>query len=365
MPTVAGLPLFSIIVPTYNRPDLLAEALDSVRQQTIEDFECVVVNDGGQPPELPEDDDDRFRLVEKENGGFPSALNAGLAEARGQIVAFLDDDDAFTPKRLELGLQGLATAPLTFCWRARPETGVGRYDRLLNGWVHDVIIDRGSPLLGQTTVLKDRAPSFNNSLRYASDTDWLLRATKEMRVSTVPEVGLLFRQNHPTRKSHDIHKRLESREQLYELHKEYLATHRKAAARFHSRTGLFLSAAGQTRQARHQLWRGVALRPTPRVVFRWLRAVVSSGPLSSVCRWQPTPPKGKMNKYANGQRMSLLDPEELLRARYEREKQRLNEKYARSRSPLVRWRRGVAMRWLRIRVFVRDRSIANWARKHD
>jgi glycosyltransferase involved in cell wall biosynthesis len=265
-------PLFSVIVTTYNRPRYLVGALESVRKQTVEDFECVVVNDGGGPVELP--DDDRFRSIEKENGGFASAVNAGLAESEGRYVAILDDDDEFTPNRLELGVWGMAKAPLSFCWRAKIDTGIGRYDRLLNGWVHDEILDRGTPLMGQTTVLRDRFLQFNEALTNGSDADWILRSTKEMQVSTVPEVGFLFRQNHSTRKSHDLKARLQARELFYELHRDYFRTHRKAAARFYSRTGLFISAAGDARRARRHLWRAVVLRPTPRMIFRWTRSLL-------------------------------------------------------------------------------------------
>jgi glycosyltransferase involved in cell wall biosynthesis len=268
-------PLFSVIVTTYNRPGFLVGALESVRRQTVEDFECLVVNDGGDPVEVPQDD--RLRLIEKENGGFASAVNAGLAEARGRYVAFLDDDDEFVANRLELGVKGMAHAPLSFCWRAKIDTGVGRYDRLLNGWVHDEILDRGTPLMGQATVLRDRVLKLNEALTNGSDADWMLRSTKEMQVSTVPEVGFLFRQDHPTRKSHDLTSRLAARELFYELHKDYFKTHRKAAARFHGRTGLFISAAGDAERARHHLWRAVVLRPTPRMVFRWARALLPSG----------------------------------------------------------------------------------------
>jgi glycosyltransferase involved in cell wall biosynthesis len=269
---VPETPLFSVIVPTHNRPDYLAHALDSVRQQTVVDFECVVVNDGGMPVRLP--DDARFRLVSKENGGFASALNAGLQEAKGTYVAILDDDDAFTPNRLELGIRGMAEAPLSFCWRAKIDTGIGGYDRLLKGWVHDEILDRGTPLLGQTTVLRERMPRFNDDLTHGSDVDWLLRATEEMKVSTIPEIGFLFRQSHPGRKSHKLRERLAARELFYEVHKEYFKTHRKAASRYHSRLGLYLAQMGEHRRALQHLWRAVVLRPTPRMLFRWARELL-------------------------------------------------------------------------------------------
>jgi glycosyltransferase involved in cell wall biosynthesis len=109
-------PLFSIIVPAYGRPQLLAEALGSVLAQTIQDFECIVVDDASPSPvDVP--DDPRIRLVRREmNGGLPAARNTGLQHASGRYVVFLDDDDLFTPERLSLGLDVLDQSPLSICW---------------------------------------------------------------------------------------------------------------------------------------------------------------------------------------------------------------------------------------------------------
>ena len=274
-------PLLSVIVPTYNRPALLRNALESLRHQTLEDFECLVINDGGKGVKVPADS--RFRVIDKPNGGYASALNVGLNEARAPCVSFLDDDDTYSPKRLEIGLKGLERAPLTFCWRAKMDTGVGKYARLLDGWVYDVILDRAPPLLAQITVRRDLAPTFNSALLQGSEIDWLLRATRAMPASTVPEVGFLFNHNHPKRLSLELEQRIASRESFYELHKEYFATHRKAAARFHSRIGLFMWGAGDTTRARSNLWKAVTLRPSPRMVFRWTRALMFPKP-----RMEPT-----------------------------------------------------------------------------
>ncbi|MBI4259617.1 MAG: glycosyltransferase family 2 protein, partial [Actinobacteria bacterium] len=106
-PPSVATPLFSVIVPTHGRPAYLAEALASVAAQTIEDWEAVVVDDASpEPVEVP--DDPRFRLVRRdENGGPGAARNSGLAAATGRYIAFLDDDDLFTPDRLEVALEGL------------------------------------------------------------------------------------------------------------------------------------------------------------------------------------------------------------------------------------------------------------------
>ncbi|HEY2033253.1 MAG TPA: glycosyltransferase family 2 protein [Rhizomicrobium sp.] len=97
-------PLFSVIIPIFNRADVLEQALRSVLAQNCQDFEIVVVDDGSSDhPERVVDavGDQRIRMVRKENGGGASARNRGFDEARGRFVALLDSDDHFLPHHLE------------------------------------------------------------------------------------------------------------------------------------------------------------------------------------------------------------------------------------------------------------------------
>lgn len=96
----------SVIVPTYNRPDLLKEALESILAQTYRSFEIIVVNDGGQDVEAVVSSLDRGAHVltyvrHPRNRGLAAARNTGLRLARGKYVAYLDDDDRFYPDHLE------------------------------------------------------------------------------------------------------------------------------------------------------------------------------------------------------------------------------------------------------------------------
>ena len=97
-------PPVSVIVRTRDRPRFLREALGSLSEQTFKDFEVVVVNDGGQDVSetLAEFPSLRSSLVEiSPTRGRAAATNAGLKEARGAFVAYLDDDDLYYPTHLE------------------------------------------------------------------------------------------------------------------------------------------------------------------------------------------------------------------------------------------------------------------------
>lgn len=102
--------LVSIVVPCYNQAQFLSETLDSLIDQTYLRWECIIVNDGStdNTAEIATaycKKDNRFRYVEKKNGGLSSARNAGLNIARGDYIQFLDSDDLLANNKLEIQLK--------------------------------------------------------------------------------------------------------------------------------------------------------------------------------------------------------------------------------------------------------------------
>ena len=264
-------PLFSVIVTTWRPTAFLREALDTIFAQTIQDFEIILVVDGGDSvPELP--DDPRLRMVRREvNGGFPAALNTGLEQVRGRYITVLDYDDLYAHDRLELGLRGMDRAPVAICWRGNPNTGkVGR-NRVLEGRVHDEILESPIPTLGQTTIRRDAMLTLDERFRNSSDVDWWIRMSAEHPVTTEPHVGLWLRR-HEGRQSHNVESRFRSRTLIYEKHRDYFESHPRAAARFLERTSYFALAAGRREAARAYLMRALRLRPRFSTALRLARA---------------------------------------------------------------------------------------------
>jgi glycosyltransferase involved in cell wall biosynthesis len=100
---MTGAPFFSVVIPVYNRADVLGHALQSVLKQTFQDFEIIVVDDGSRddPHAVVEAiNDPRISYVRQENKGGAAARNRGFDEARGRFVALLDSDDRFLPHHL-------------------------------------------------------------------------------------------------------------------------------------------------------------------------------------------------------------------------------------------------------------------------
>ena len=100
---MSSKPLVSIIVPTYNRPEFLARALKSIHAQTHRNYEVLVINDGGEDVgQIVKGFAKTKYLSHPDNRGLPAARNTGLRAAKGEWIAYLDDDDWFYPHHLEL-----------------------------------------------------------------------------------------------------------------------------------------------------------------------------------------------------------------------------------------------------------------------
>ena len=111
--TSSSTPTVSIIVPTRNRPALLAEALLSISAQTTGDWEVVVVDDASDPPaKLLEPESRRMRIVRHPYArGGAAAKNTGVRESCGKVIAFLDDDDLYAPTYISRALGVLDRHP--------------------------------------------------------------------------------------------------------------------------------------------------------------------------------------------------------------------------------------------------------------
>jgi glycosyltransferase involved in cell wall biosynthesis len=268
-------PLFSIIVPTYNRPVLLRDALRSVMSQTIRDFECLVVDDASPRP-VDQINDDRFKVIRRdENGGPAAAFNTGLSRARGEFVAFLGDDDLFTSDRLEIALAGLQRSPISLCLAGF--LGERRYGgRVLNGHIHDVILDGLVPSLGATAIRRDVAERFDERFTAQQDVEWWIRVSRNLQVSTIQRVGYLVRRHSGPRHLNGAVERIECIRLMMDVHSEYFRTHRRAAAFRWRRIGLLARSLGDSKLARSAFARSIATYPSPASGWHLVRAVAST-----------------------------------------------------------------------------------------
>lgn len=188
-------PLFSVIVPTYNRSSFLSEAVNSVLAQTFPDHEVVVVDDASTEPVAQVTTDPRVRVVRRSrNGGATAARNTGIAEARGAYITFLDDDDRITPDRLSMVVGHLAAADVVLCWTGYLDDHDHRPGRMIHGVPGGELLSGPTPHMGSAVVRRDSIELLDESYRTMEDVEWWLRMSNRSMV-TVPAVGYLWRRH--------------------------------------------------------------------------------------------------------------------------------------------------------------------------
>ncbi|WP_436925479.1 glycosyltransferase family 2 protein [Halosimplex amylolyticum] len=202
------MPTVSVVIPTYDRADVLPRAMDSALGQTFADLELVVVDDGSTDETesvVADYDDDRVRYVAHEtNRGGNVARNTGIEAAEGEYVAFLDSDDEWKPTKLERQIDRLeaddADWVAAYCdFETRREGPAARLESLAAGLlaradddhpteggeelVGEILADRLHPGAGSTLVARtDVARSvggFDEELDRFQDPEFVLRLLDE------------------------------------------------------------------------------------------------------------------------------------------------------------------------------------------
>ena len=200
-------PTFSVIVAAYQVADVIGDALDSIRRQTLQPFEVIVCDDGSTDDleGALEPYRDEITVLRKTNGGEASAKNAAVAAASGEFVAILDADDVYLPDRL---------AALSELAQARPDLDIlttdaylvadGRRVRRNYGrrWRFEVADQRRAILqrnfiFGLAAVRRERAlehGGFDESILWTTDWElWLRLILGGARAGCIDEPLALYR----------------------------------------------------------------------------------------------------------------------------------------------------------------------------
>jgi glycosyltransferase involved in cell wall biosynthesis len=185
----------SVVIPTYGRARQVEQALSSVLAQTFGDFEVVVVDDGSPEPLRLAAADGRVRLVRHETNRGPSAArNTGIRAARGELVAFLDSDDLWFPKKLERQVALLEDGRYGACvtgFEYDTEEGFSvEAPRRPRSWLRELSMGcRLSP--GSTLAVRracyETVGLYDEAMRRHEDYDWLLRFVQSFDIGVVGE----------------------------------------------------------------------------------------------------------------------------------------------------------------------------------
>jgi glycosyltransferase involved in cell wall biosynthesis len=209
-------PITSVIIPTYNRWPLVAEAVDSVLAQSFQDIEIIVVDDGstdGTTNRLAKFDG-RLRLFTTTRRGVAAARNFGVSQAQGCYVAFLDSDDLWLPGKLETQIAFLDRHPeIQICqtdeiWvrngvRVNPKA----MHRKPSGDIFvrslDLCLISPSAVM-MTRELFQRIGGFDESFPVCEDYDLWLRVTSVYSVPLIPEALVVKRGGHADQLSRSL-----------------------------------------------------------------------------------------------------------------------------------------------------------------
>ena len=194
-------PLFSVVIPTFNRKPLLKKAIDSVLNQTINDFELIVVDDGSTDSSILLVGDYAGRgitYIRTQNRGVSHARNTGIMSSRGKYIAFLDSDDTWQTDKLEHVFNYISEFPdidifhTEERWvRGGEEVKQKEKYRRRSGNIYSYCLPVcciGMSTLVVKKALFDKIGLFDEDMPVCEDYDFFLRATYNNEVKLVPHV---------------------------------------------------------------------------------------------------------------------------------------------------------------------------------
>ncbi len=204
-----SIPIVSVVIPTSNRAAFLREAIASVLVQTFSDFELIVVDDGSTddtPTLFDTVHDGRVRFLRQDNSGVASARNRGAALARGTYLAFLDSDDLWEPRKLEVQLafhremsrSVLSQTEEMWVRRGRRVNPRQKHTKR-SGWIFEhclpLCIVSPSAVMMEREIF-DELGGFDERFPACEDYDLWLRAALRYEIHTLPEPLIVKRGGH-------------------------------------------------------------------------------------------------------------------------------------------------------------------------
>ena len=219
----------SIIIPSYNRAHVIQRSIESALNQTHQDFEIIIVDDGSTDDTsevvTPFLRDPRIHYLRHEkNKGQNAALNTGIKKSIGDYIAFLDSDDTWVPRKLELQLHALSTAPpksigLTGMCRVAenmpPETYLKRY----NGYVYAEMLKGEGPSYCCMLVPREcfeRIGFLDEATSRSTDWDTCISLSKFYEFKTLEEPCTIVYLDEPDRMTADTLERALSYQHIVE-----------------------------------------------------------------------------------------------------------------------------------------------------
>lgn len=207
-------PRISIVIPCYNSYEYIRETLDCLLKQTIEDWECVIVNDGSTDDSLTiirefENKDSRFKVIDKPNEGPAIARNVAIRNSSGEFILPLDSDDLIAPTYAEKAINYFYEHPetkLVYClcelfgdMKGEFLTPEYKYDNIL--WNNCIVC---SAVYRRSDFDKTTGYNPNMKCLYEDWDFWLSLLNPDDIVYRIPERLFFYRMHGVSRNNKDI-----------------------------------------------------------------------------------------------------------------------------------------------------------------
>ena len=291
------MPKVTVVMPVFNGERFLQESLDSVFAQTFQDFEMLCVDDGStdNSAAVLTQYGERIRVLRQKNAGQSVARNAGVTVAKGQYVAFLDQDDLWYPSKLMHQVAALDADPdivLVHCDFDRiddggrmMQEGAGMSERAtalaspMGQLIGEALIFPSAMMIRKTAY--EQVGGFHRELQGFEDFDLIARLKERGRFMMLEETGMAYRvHGHGFTRAGGLHiirsreKFLRRMQELYPGDRAKQMIVQRMLADCYSDWGLHEVRAGNKEEGRRKLLQSLRCNPTKlRTYSRLLRAI--------------------------------------------------------------------------------------------
>jgi glycosyltransferase involved in cell wall biosynthesis len=284
----AALPLVSVVIPTYNRAATIGASLESVFRQDYPNLEIIVVDDGSK------DDTGRVmepyvakgvRYLRQENRGAPAARNAGVERASGELIAFLDSDDAWEPNKISAQVRCLRES---FPETALVYTGMKKVDQngALLGYktpskrgsiyidlLKDNVVGSTSTALVKASVVRE-VGGFDTALRSRQDLDLWLRIAKKYSIDYVADPLVIY-SVHTDRISSNMDSKIQGSERVLDKYFDDIRKHPSILSEHYYLLGWLYRKKGDRATARSYFRKAATAAFNAKAAVRYLESFFS------------------------------------------------------------------------------------------
>ena len=201
----------SIVIPLYNKENFIIDTLKSIRAQDLENWECIIIDDGSTDGSLKVVTDfcnaysGNWKIYSVPNGGQTKARNVGISQSTGRYIAFLDADDLWVTNKLSYqfnyleenpDILGVLSAYAIFMAKSKKVRVIrGKdFDTMLRKWADMSGFGGGLESVGMVRHLEGKKDYlFDENLSTSSGLDFTIRYSKIGRIVLLPNIGLLYR----------------------------------------------------------------------------------------------------------------------------------------------------------------------------